>query len=140
MTDLPPRILMVEDDADFALLARHALSRAEVAASLDVVGNGEEAVSYLERAKVEPPALVLLDLKLPKLSGVDVLRWIRAEGNFQNLRVVVLTSSGQDCDREEVAKLGAADYRVKPAGFRELVALMREIADRWGLSLKQSLQ
>jgi DNA-binding response OmpR family regulator len=124
-------VLLVEDDPDFAVLLRRAFSKAGVAASLVVVTDGEEAISHLETHPSTPPALVLLDLKLPKISGFDVLRWIRSNRTLAGLPVVILTSSGQDRDREEGANLGASDYKMKPAGFTELLQLAKDVAQRW---------
>jgi DNA-binding response OmpR family regulator len=126
-----PRVLMVEDDPDFAVLTRRAFAKAEVSATLDVIGDGEAAIGYVEGVLGSPPALVLLDLKLPKVSGFEVLRWIRGQDSLSTLPVIVLTSSGQDRDRAEARELGASDFRVKPAGFPELVDLVREVSGRW---------
>lgn len=131
MTPLLPRILLVDDDPDFALLARRAFEKASVAAFFARVEDGEAAIEVLKGVPSEMPALVLLDLKLPKLSGFEVLRWMNGEIGLARLPVVVLTSSGQDRDRQEASSLGARDYRVKPSGFRDLIALLRELAGRW---------
>jgi DNA-binding response OmpR family regulator len=122
---------MVEDDSDFAVLTRRAFAKAEVSISLTVVGDGEAAIGYVEGVLGNPPALVLLDLKLPKLSGFEVLRWIRKQDSLSKLPVIVLTSSGQDRDREEAKALGASDFCVKPVGFADLVALVRDVSHRW---------
>jgi DNA-binding response OmpR family regulator len=132
MTGPLPRVLVVEDDSDFAVLLRRAFRKAGVRATLDFAVDGEEAIAFLDRAVAAPPALVLLDLKLPKLSGFEVLRWIKAHPKLGAVPVVVLTSSGQDRDREEVKSLGAADYQVKPAGFDELVSLLTQLVERGG--------
>jgi DNA-binding response OmpR family regulator len=126
-----PRVLMVEDDADFALLVRRAFQKAEVGASLEVAGDGEQAISSLSNIGADRPVLVLLDLKLPKLSGFDVLRWIRGNADLSGVPVIVFTSSGQDRDRVEVQRLGAEDYKIKPPGYSELVGLMKDLHERW---------
>ena len=131
MTPPLPRVLLVDDDPDFALLARRAFDKAQVAAFFVRVEDGEAAMEILRGAVSERPALMLLDLKLPKLSGFEVLRWMRGDAELSKLPVVVLTSSGLDRDREEANTLGAREYRVKPSGFRELIGLLRELAERW---------
>jgi two-component system response regulator len=130
MTSRAPQVLMVEDDDDFVALARLAFRKAELSLALTVATNGEEAISHLKNGATHP-ALVLLDLKLPKVSGIEVLRWIRSEHSAPALPVVMLTSSGEDGDRGAVAELGANDYCVKPHGFSELVVLFKKIAGRW---------
>ena len=131
MTDSLPRILMVEDDQDFAFLAKRAFGKAAIPAGLDLVGDGEAALAYLTASKPRPPALILLDLKLPKLSGFEVLRWLRKVPEFSGLPVTILTSSGQDRDREEAKRLGADDFKVKPPSYSELIILLGEVAARW---------
>jgi CheY-like chemotaxis protein len=131
MTASLPRILMVEDDPDFAFLVKRAFGKAEVAAHLDVVGDGEAALAYLKASPSRPPALVLLDLKLPKLFGFQVLSRLRQDPQLPGLPVVVLTSSGQDRDREEARNLGADDFKVKPPSYQDLIRLLGEVAARW---------
>jgi two-component system response regulator len=131
MSDRRARVLLVDDDPDFVLLACRAWKKAEVPGALEVVRDGEAAVTCLGGAASCPPALLILDLKLPKLSGFELLRWVRSHPSLAALPAVVLTSSGVDRDREEVTKIGAAEYRVKPAGFGELVSVFREIGRRW---------
>jgi two-component system, response regulator len=126
-----PKVLLVEDDADFAVLVRRAFLKAGVAVSIAEARDGEGAVSHLKEAKGNLPALVLLDLKLPKLSGIEVLHWIRSSNESSGLRVVVLTSSGEVADRERAINAGADDFTVKPAGFGELVGLVKDLSDRW---------
>lgn len=132
-----PTVLVVEDDDDDVFRLRRALARLQAPASLRVVGDGEGAVAYLrghgdyaDRSRHPLPALVLLDLKLPRLGGHEVLAEVRADEGLAALPVVVLTSSADAGDRSRVERLGARVH-VKPVAFADLVALVRGLADDW---------
>lgn len=131
-------ILLVEDDPNDVALMQRAFRRARVANRLDVVGDGDEAVEYLsgtgrhaERAGAAWPVLVLLDLKLPRRSGHEVLRWIRAEAGITELPVVVLTSSGESDDVRRAYALGANSYLKKPTAFEALQKLIEALDLYW---------
>ena len=130
-------ILLVEDSEDDVFLFTRALRTSGVAASVNVAINGREALEYLNRAQVgnDPdrpiPNLVLLDLKLPHLLGLEVLKWIRSQSALQTLVVVILTSSSQGSDLVNAWRLGANSYLVKPSTFDELVVLVRCMAEYW---------
>jgi CheY-like chemotaxis protein len=133
-----PVILAAEDEESDALLLRLAVKRAGVPNPMAVVRDGEEAIAYLnghapyqDRARYPLPALLLLDLNMPRLNGFDVLSWLAAHPPFKDLPVVVLSASAQDSDIQKARRLGAVDYRVKPTGLDELIALVKEIAGRW---------
>ncbi|MBI4538030.1 MAG: response regulator [Gemmatimonadetes bacterium] len=130
-------VLLVEDNADYALLVRLALRDARIGSPLHVVGDGEAAIAYLRAgaAEVEAsnplPALVLLDLSLPVRSGFEVLEWLRREGGFESVPVVVLTSSSEPKDMERARALNVDGYVVKPARFTDLVAVLTSLARAW---------
>ena len=131
-------ILLVEDDPNDVLLIRRAFERARVLNPLHVVGDGDEAVEYLsatgrhrDRAERGWPALVLLDLKLPRRSGHEVLRWIRWEAGLTDLPVVVLSSSTEQADVRRAYELGANSYLKKPASFDSLQELIRTLDLYW---------
>jgi CheY-like chemotaxis protein len=133
-----PVILLVEDNPDDVLLARRALKKAALPASMQVVEDGDEAVAYLDgsgrfgdRARHPLPALVLLDLKLPKRSGLEVLRWVRNQSGLDTTPVVVLTSSGEDEDIQKAYALGANSYLQKPVAFNALVQLLGVLELYW---------
>jgi CheY-like chemotaxis protein len=133
-----PVILLVEDNPDDVLLARRALKKAALAVSMSVVADGDEAVAYLdgsgpfgERACHPLPALVLLDLKLPKRPGLEVLRWIRSRPELATTPVVVLTSSSEDEDIQKAYALGANSYLQKPVAFNGLVQLLGVLGLYW---------
>ncbi len=133
-------VLLVEDDPADVLFMRRAWKRAGHAAPLVAVGDGESAVAYLsgtgpyaDREKYPFPSLVLLDLKLPLLSGLGVLDWIRKDPCLKHLPVAVLTSSEEPGDVTRARELGVSDYLVKPTGFAELLTIVRGLT-RYELS------
>jgi len=105
------RVLLVEDDVDHVFLIRRALrSVAGITVSTEVARTGEQAIEQLLRTRFVPgalPELVLLDLRMPRLDGLEVLRRLRADPTLQSLPVVVLTSSERDDDRDQALRLGA---------------------------------
>ena len=131
-------ILLVEDDANDALLVRMAFQRTRSGIPLIIVPNGVEAVDYLkgngpykDRQKYPFPDILLLDLKLPEMSGLEVLRWIRADPNYKRLPVIVLTNSVQDNDARQAYEAGANSYVIKPTDFNQLVETVQNLGDFW---------
>lgn len=126
-------ILLVEDNPMDVDLTRRAFSRHNLANPLEVARDGQEAVDYVSRWKGgDPlPAVILLDWKLPKLSGLEVLRTIRTHRQFAVVPVVVLTSSAEDQDIFEAYSLGANSYIVKPVDFDKFIDVARQIELYW---------
>jgi CheY-like chemotaxis protein len=131
-------ILHVEDDPNDVLLIARAFRKAETAAQLQVVNDGEQAVQYLggtnsfsKREQFPLPSLVLLDLKLPRKSGIEVLEWIRSQPGLKRIPVVMLTSSRQSVDINRAYDLGANAYLVKPVNFDALVEMMKTLDSFW---------
>jgi two-component system, response regulator len=131
------RILLVEDDEDHVFLVRRALADlADAAVTVEVAGDGEQATERLARARYAPggpPQLVLLDLKMPRMDGLEVLARIRADEATQDLPVVVLTSSERQEDRQEALRLGATWFVCKPIDGRRFRAEVQQLADRWAV-------
>jgi CheY-like chemotaxis protein len=137
MLDAVP-ILLAEDDKNDIFLMRRAFDTAGIRNPLHVVHNGQEAVDYLsgagvysDRNKFPLPRLLLLDLKMPLLDGFDVLKWLRAEKQFDMLPVVVLTSSKLQMDVDRSREFGVFDYRVKPHAFEDLVRVLDDVRKCW---------
>jgi CheY-like chemotaxis protein len=131
-------ILHVEDDPNDALLFQHACRKAGVGFEVQAVNDGDDAIAYLRgtrnfsNRKNHPlPQLILLDLKMPRLSGFDVLTWLRNERPFEKTPVIVLTSSNHETDIKRAYDLGANSYLVKPVGFEALVEVARTIQTYW---------
>jgi two-component system response regulator len=131
------RLLLVEDNPDDLELARLAFSRGAFAGTaVDVARNGAEALEYLFTPAAEPPQVVLLDIKLPLVDGIDVLRRIKAEPRTRAIPVVMLTSSAQDRDLQACYELGANSYIVKPVDMEQFMAAVNNIGVYWlGLNL-----
>ena len=131
-------ILHIEDDANDVLLIARAFRKAEVPAQIQVVNDGEQAVHYMagsdafaQRDAYPLPALVLLDLKLPRKSGIEVLEWIRAQPGLKRIPVVMLTSSRQPVDINRAYDLGVNAYLVKPVNFDGLVDMLKSLDAFW---------
>jgi CheY-like chemotaxis protein len=127
-------ILSVDDSSDDLMLLRLACSAAKVSFELVCVESGEKAIAYLETARAcadrdrfPLPDLILLDLKMPGKSGFDVLRWVRAQPDFNDLPVKILTSSVHSEDRALALSLGANQFLVKPVGYDGLKQLVRTL-------------
>ena len=138
MTTTKRAILLVEDNEDDVFLMRRALKGAHVVNPLHVVEDGQEAVDYLagtgrfaDRDRYPLPAVVFLDLKLPYLSGHDVLAWIRRQKEFESLVVIVLTSSNEASDLSRCYALGANSYLVKPQTPDQLEDLAKAFKWYW---------
>jgi CheY-like chemotaxis protein len=131
-------ILMVEDDANDVALIKRAFRRAQIANPLRVVADGDQAVAYLEgqdaygnRAEYPLPCLMLLDLKLPRRSGHEVLEWLQGQEGLKRLVVVVLTGSREAADLDRAYDLGANSYLVKPVAFDALMELVKALNLYW---------
>lgn len=126
-------ILLVEDNEDDVRLTQRALRNANIANTLDVVGDGLAALAYLRAAAAQarPPALVLLDLKLPRLDGLGVLRAIREDPRLRCQPVVVLTTSQEQQDIVQSYALGANSYVRKPVEFEAFAAAIHQLGLYW---------
>jgi CheY-like chemotaxis protein len=138
-------VLQVDDDPSDALLLKQACRRAEVSFQLKTVSDGESAVAYLsgtgsfeDRANHPLPTLVLLDLKMPRMNGFDVLGWVRSHPVFKTMPVVVFTASNQEGDIRRAYEIGANSYLVKPVGIHTLVDMLM-IIDKYWLGMNQNL-
>jgi DNA-binding response OmpR family regulator len=127
-------ILLVEDDPDHEALAIRALRKSNVANKIHVARDGAEAIAFMQGIETganEMPQLVLLDLKLPKVEGLDVLRAIRASDKTAMLPVVVLTSSDEERDIVASYRLGVNSYIRKPVNFTEFAEAARQLGMYW---------
>ncbi|WFU84406.1 response regulator [Bradyrhizobium sp. CIAT3101] len=133
------RILVVEDDPRDVELTLTALDEYKLANEVVVVRDGQEALDYLYCRKqfasrpVESPAVILLDLKLPKVNGLEVLQQIRSDERLKMIPVVVLTSSHEERDMVTSYKLGVNAYVVKPVDFHEFVNAVKELGMFWAV-------
>lgn len=131
MTDSTKQILLVEDDPDHELLTIRALKKSNIANDVRVARDGEEAVGLLFGTDAIRPQVVLLDLKLPKIDGLEVLRRIREGEATRMLPVVVLTSSDEERDVVRSYQLGVNSYIRKPVNFSDFAEATRQLGMYW---------
>ena len=131
-------ILLAEDREDDVILIRHAFTEANIPNPLFVVRNGAEVISYLKgdgkysnRAEYPLPSLLLLDLKMPRINGFEVLKWVREQPGLSSLRILVLTSSNEMRDVNQAYHLGANSFLVKPHDFEDFIELSRLVQEYW---------
>ncbi len=138
MTDDKTQVLLVEDNPDDVRLTIHALKRLNLANQLHVARDGAEALDYVfctgafaHRKFEDAPKLILLDLKLPLIDGMVVLRRIKSDPRTQMIPVVALTSSPEERDIDESYRLGANSYIVKPVDFDQFTECVRRVCFYW---------
>jgi len=131
-------VLLAEDDPDDVLLTKIAFEKARLANPLQVVRDGVELIAYLQgegcfadRHRYPLPILLLLDLKMPRLNGFQVLEWLRAHPERQSLSVAIMTSSDEDPDISRAYELGADSYLIKPPDAEALLALVQRLHAYW---------
>jgi CheY-like chemotaxis protein len=132
---LPP-VLVAEDDAQSRAVFVRLLAKLGIANPVRFAGDGQEAIDYLAAVAAGSeavPVLIVLDLHMPRRSGLDVLRWVRERGSFARIPVVMLTGSAEMSDVTESHQLGVASYLVKPVGFGALSDVIRRLDLRWAL-------
>jgi CheY-like chemotaxis protein len=136
--DIRQPVLVVEDDGNDVVLLRRAFSKSNLLNPLVFLPDGEAARDYLaghadyaDRQAHPLPVVMLLDLKLPRLSGLELLEWMQRQPGLNHLPVVVLTSSRENRDLERAYELGANSYLVKPVAFESLLELVRAIGLYW---------
>jgi len=133
------RVLLAEDNARDLELTMAALEEHRLANEVDVVRDGEQAWEYLEQLGRSPgspsvyPALVLLDLKMPKMDGLEVLRRMRGDERLRTVPVVMLTSSREERDIVESYRLGVNAYVVKPVAFEDFMKAVRTLGLFWAV-------
>jgi CheY-like chemotaxis protein len=131
-------VLYAEDDENDAFFLRRGFKRAGITDSLTIVPDGQEAIHYCSgvgrfgnRVENPYPSLVLLDLNMPRKSGIEVLKWIRQEPSVRTLPVIIFTSSLQDDDIHRAYSEGANAYLAKPSDPDELLILVKTLSDFW---------
>lgn len=132
--------MLAEDNPDDVLLIQRAFRKAHLINPIRVVENGEEVVAYLsgrppyaDRERSPLPVLLLLDLRLPRMSGLEVLQWLRQQPSLKRLPVVVLTASREKDDINRAHDLGANSYLAKPVHFEDLMDMVKTINLYWVL-------
>lgn len=137
MSDQGVEILLVEDNQDDAELAIRALKQNNIANAVERVADGEEALSFIfgnaeeDEALRHAPRLVLLDLKLPKVSGIEVLSRLKSDPRTRRIPVIILSTSDTEPDLSRAYDLGVNSYLVKPVDFDQFVEVVRNLGFYW---------
>lgn len=133
-------ILLVDNNPSSELLLQEVMNGSSIAQPIQSVRNGEEAIHYLEGKgrfhdrEVYPfPRVLILDLKMPKISGFELLKWVRSHANWRRLPVIIFTCSQDRRDMTKAYDLGANSYLLKPSKWDDLVATLRTIQTYWTL-------
>jgi len=132
MAELKP-ILLVEDEQNDIDLTLAAFRQHHLANPVTIARDGAEALDYLRAIPDPRPAVVLLDLKMPKVDGLEVLRLMRSDDKLKDVPVVILTASHHEADRLMTEALGIAAYVVKPVGVEDFLRAVTEMGLQWGL-------
>jgi len=134
----PPSVLLAEDDSDDPFFMQRAFAYSALPNRLFVVRDGLEVVNYLhgtdpyaDRRKYPLPGLLLLDLKMPRMNGFELLEWLQCRPEFNNLPKVIVSGSWLECDVQKAMELGADDYRVKPLDTDDLTKILHGFQTRW---------
>ncbi|MBD2448679.1 response regulator [Nostoc sp. FACHB-152] len=128
-------LLLVEDEPGNILLIKRAMSKLKRNIQIQAVEDGEQAVNYLKKTREDAcinqypiPSVILTDIKMPRMNGMELLAWIKQQPEFVNLPVIMLSSSGEIEDINRATELGASTYLVRPGSFTELVEIMQQVA------------
>ncbi len=127
-------ILLVEDDKVDVMSVQRAFKAIHVANRIEVVSNGEEALSYLRNSANQRPCIILLDLNMPKMNGIEFLKVKKQDEMMRNIPTVVLTTSREEQDKVNSFNLGVAGYMIKPVEDRKFVEVAKAIDIYWTLS------
>jgi len=133
-----PTVLVADDDANDVFFLRRAFQKAGLSCAVIEVSDGERAICYLkgsdgfsDRVRFPIPSLLFLDLKMPKVSGFEVLEWLQRHHGMGTIKVIVLSSSNLPGDMQKARALGAHDYRVKPADIDDMITMVKDVASDW---------
>ena len=127
-------ILLIEDDEVDVMTVRRALNDLNVTNPLDVTGNGEEALTFLRNPANKSPCIILLDLNMPRMNGIEFLQVAKHDEALKKIPVVVLTTSREEQDKVDSFNLGVAGYMQKPPDYQQFVEVVKTIDLYWTLS------
>lgn len=145
MNNTPVNILHVEDDAVDAMVMERALKKCEINHILHKALNGIDALDMLRGTngiqKIDPlPKIILLDLNMPKMNGIEFLRALRADNDLKSISVFVMTTSNDERDRTDAYELNVAGYLIKPLSLESYVSVVASLNDFWKLTELTSSQ
>jgi CheY-like chemotaxis protein len=127
-------VLLVEDDSVDAMTVKRAFKDLNVANPLVHTLNGEEALEYLKSEENKKPCIILLDLNMPRMNGIEFMQVIKVDDKLKKIPIVVLTTSREERDKVESFRLGAAGYMLKSIDYKEFVEIVRTISLYWTVS------
>jgi CheY-like chemotaxis protein len=127
-------ILLVEDDRVDAMTVKRALAEIDNTSSVYIVTNGEEALEFLRNKRNERPGIILLDLNMPKMNGIEFLKVAKSDASLKRIPVIVLTTSQQESEKVESFNLGAAGYVIKPLSYEQFLEMVKTIDRYWTIS------
>jgi CheY-like chemotaxis protein len=133
MNSLRP-ILLVEDDAVDVMTVKRCFKQLKILNQLRVVANGEEAVLLLSQAEIFEPCIILLDINLPKMNGLELLDYLKSSVCLKKTPVIMLTSSKEETDVARCFELGVAGYMVKPVEYEQFVEIIKLLCEYWSKS------
>lgn len=133
MKDMRP-ILLVEDDEVDTMTVKRSLKDLHVHNSLITVSNGEEALDYLRDEQHQRPCIILLDINMPKMNGIEFLTVAKNDDKLKKIPVIVLTTSKEEQDKLDSFELGVAGYMIKPCTYEKFLELLRTINGYWTVS------
>jgi CheY-like chemotaxis protein len=140
-------ILLVEDDENDAMLVRLAFQKNHILNPVQWAKDGLEAIAYLngegiyaDRQLYPFPEVLILDLKMPRMNGLELLTWIRDHPDYRVIPTIIMTSSRLDLDIEKAYSLGANTYMIKPSSLDELTKMVKAAHEYWSLSVKPKTQ
>jgi len=128
------KILLIEDDEVDVRSVKRAFDELHITNPLAVTHNGEEALEYLRNGKNKRPGLILLDLRMPRMDGIEFLKTMKKDNQLKMIPVVTLTTSREDQDKAESYNFGVSGYMMKPVNYKDFVEVIRTIKMYWTLS------
>lgn len=130
MKNLDP-ILLLEDDQIDALTVKRAFKDIQINNELIHLENGEEGLNFLRKLDQKPPCIILLDLNMPKMNGIEFLQEVKNDPKLKSIPIIVLTTSGEEKDRKKSFENSVAGYIIKPVEYNEFVLKMQTFKDYW---------
>lgn len=134
MLDTNRPILLVEDDAVDVMTVKRAAKQLKIMNPLHHASDGEEALKYLENEEHQIPSIIILDINMPRMNGIEFLKIIKADERFMRIPVIILTTSKEEQDRYQTFNLNAAGYMVKPVDYDNFLRVMDIIKNYWSMS------
>jgi CheY-like chemotaxis protein len=127
-------ILLVDDDRVDSMAVQRAFKELKIRNKLEMVGDGEQALDFLRNPKNTRPCIILLDINMPRMNGIEFLKVAKQDQDLRRIPVIVLTTSKEEQDKLDSFDLGVAGYMIKPADYMKIVELFRAVDCYWTIS------